>query len=66
MGRVYARVARVEAEGRLKMHECPKCGTPMEQQEDEPDVGVVGGWYCGACDYGELGDIDDEPDFHRD
>jgi hypothetical protein len=49
----------------LTMHECPKCGRPMEHEEDDPSVGVTGGWYCAACDHAELDDIDDEPDLLR-
>jgi hypothetical protein len=40
----------------LMMHECPRCGQEMEQEEAEPDVGLVGGWVCSACDYAELDD----------
>jgi hypothetical protein len=44
---------------------CPKCDADISDsyQDDEPDVGVIGGWYCDACDVGygesELGDDDD-------
>lgn len=33
---------------------CPKCETDISDsyQDDEPDVGVVGGWYCDARDVG--------------
>lgn len=33
---------------------CPKCDADISDsfQPDEPDVGVVGGWYCDACDLG--------------
>lgn len=29
---------------------CPKCEKYMERQDGEPDVGIVGGWYCTECD----------------
>lgn len=33
------------------MH-CRKCGADISEswQPDEPDVGIVGGWHCDACD----------------
>lgn len=48
---------------------CPKCDADISEsyQPDEPDVGVVGGWYCNACDLAiaehEVGydDFDDFP-----
>mgnify|MGYP000857363700 FL=1 len=46
-----------------KVHECPKCGKEMEYQEDEPDVGITGGWYCRECDYAELAEYGDEDDY---
>ena len=39
--------------------ECPKCGAFMEHQQDEPDVGIVGGWVCHECEYSELDELDD-------
>jgi len=39
------------------MRECPKCGSPMEKQEDDPDVGIVGGW---TCDCGHTEPIEDD------
>ena len=39
---------------------CPKCDLLMEHQEDEPDVGIVGGWYCDHCDYSVLDDQSDD------
>jgi primosomal protein N' len=30
-------------------HRCPACDLEMEYQEDESDVGVVGGYYCHHC-----------------
>jgi rubredoxin len=41
--------------------ECPECGAPLEHQQDEPDVGIVGGWFCTACDFVQ-GDEDDDDD----
>ena len=34
------------------MTHCPKCDADISDsyQEDEPDVGIVGGYYCDACD----------------
>ncbi len=31
---------------------CPKCGVDISDtwQPDEPDVGIIGGWYCDVCD----------------
>jgi hypothetical protein len=45
----------------MTIHECPKCGKPMEYEEGEPDVGIVGGWLCmsPACGHVEL-DVDEE------
>jgi hypothetical protein len=33
---------------------CPRCGDDISDtyQVDEPDVGIVGGWWCEACDVG--------------
>lgn len=44
----------------MTMHECPKCGTLMFYQEDEPDVGIVGCWACPNCEHTELRDFDEE------
>lgn len=47
---------------------CPKCDADITDswQDDEPDVGIVGGWYCEACDTGygehELGDVGHDDD----
>lgn len=32
---------------------CPKCDGDISDsyQEDDPSVGIVGGWYCEACDH---------------
>lgn len=31
--------------------ECPKCGVDISDshQEDDPDTGIVGGYYCVDC-----------------
>lgn len=36
----------------MRTVECPKCGADISDsyREDEPDVGIVGGYYCDACD----------------
>lgn len=44
------------------MHECPKCGAQMVLEEDEPDVGLVGGWVCQSCGHTELSESDDFED----
>jgi transposase-like protein len=41
---------------------CPMCDLEMEHQENEPDVGIVGGWYCAHCDSSSS----DEDDFDED
>ena len=47
---------------------CPKCSADISDswQDDEPDVGVIGGWYCDACDVGyaehELSDCGSDDD----
>lgn len=46
------------------MKRCPKCDTDMESEEDDPEVGIVGGWYCGVCEetYSfEQDDLDFDP-----
>jgi len=50
----------------MKLRECPKCGEPMEFEEDDNSVGIVGGWYCTNCDHTELADdLDDESDLQE-
>lgn len=46
--------------------ECPKCGADISDtyEPDDPSVGIVGGWYCDACDLG-VGD-EDGPQPHDD
>lgn len=49
----------------MRTIECPKCGTDISDsyQNDDPSVGIVGGWYCDKCDLGiaddEVGSEDD-------
>jgi hypothetical protein len=33
---------------------CPKCGADVSDsyEPDDWSVGLVGGWYCDACDFG--------------
>lgn len=33
---------------------CPKCGADITDSycDDDPDVGISGGWYCDACEEG--------------
>lgn len=35
------------------MKRCKHCDLEMEHQETEPDVGIIGGWYCSHCDISE-------------
>lgn len=32
------------------MRMCPKCDAEMEHQDDDPDTGIIGGWFCPNCD----------------
>jgi hypothetical protein len=36
----------------MRSKECPKCGEDISDsyQGPEPDVGIMGGWYCDKCD----------------
>lgn len=36
------------------MAHCPKCDADISDsyEPDDPSVGIVGGWYCDACDLG--------------
>lgn len=46
------------------LHECPKCGQPMELEEADPDVGIMSSFLiCFACGVSELVEHDDEPEF---
>jgi hypothetical protein len=43
---------------------CPKCGVDVSEsyEPDDHSVGIVGGWYCDACDLGiGEGDYPREP-----
>jgi hypothetical protein len=47
------------------MTHCPKCDADVgdSYQEDDPSVGIVGGYYCDACDIpvdGDCGPQDDD------
>lgn len=35
-----------------RFKECPKCGADISETREgyDPDVGIMGGWYCDACD----------------
>ena len=41
---------------------CPKCDADISEsyEPDDPSVGIVGGYYCDACDLG-IGEGDYEP-----
>lgn len=44
--------------------ECPKCGSLMELEEADPDVGIMASfWICFGCGVSELVEHDDEPEF---
>ncbi len=34
------------------LKECPKCGEDISEsyEDDDPSVGIYGGWYCEPCD----------------
>jgi hypothetical protein len=42
--------------------ECPQCGADISDsyQEDDFDVGIVGGYYCEKCSLGVPEEHDDE------
>ena len=42
---------------------CPKCDAEMKRIEDEPDVGIVGGWYCHTCNESYIQDDDDDLEY---
>lgn len=44
----------------MKDRECPKCGQAMLYEDDDLDVGIVGGWACD-CGHAEL-----DPDRYAD
>jgi hypothetical protein len=37
----------------MRMHCCRLCDLEMEKMDDEPDVGIVGHWYCHHCNVTE-------------
>ena len=46
----------------MKTIDCPKCHADISEsyEPDDPSVGIVGGYYCDACDLG-VGEGDYEP-----
>lgn len=46
------------------MKRCPLCGADISDsyQEDDWDVGIIGGYYCETCDKGFLPDDDNGPE----
>ena len=40
---------------------CPHCDQEMEHDEEDPDVGIRGGWYCSHCDES----FDDTDDYYE-
>ena len=39
------------------LHECPKCGEPMEYEECDPSVGIMSSfWFCAPCGVAHLDD----------
>lgn len=46
-----------------RSRECPKCGADISEsyESDDWSVGIVGGWYCDACDLGISDDGRYEP-----
>lgn len=48
----------------MRSRYCPKCDADISDsyQADEPDVGIVGGWYCEACDE-PVANEDDQDDW---
>jgi hypothetical protein len=44
------------------MKNCPKCDADISEsyEGDDPSSGIVGGWYCDACDLG-VGEEEYEP-----
>lgn len=42
---------------------CPKCDADVSEsyEPDDWSVGIVGGWYCDACDLGICEDYQREP-----
>lgn len=44
----------------MRERACPKCGAPMQYEEEDADVGIIGGWSCD-CGHAEL-----DPDRYAD
>lgn len=45
------------------MPNCPRCDTPMEHVDDEPDTNIPGGWACPKCEgFIHDGEFDDGED----
>lgn len=50
------------------MMECPKCGADISESkmDDDPSVGITGGWFCDTCDLAiPLEDDDDYYEMER-
>jgi hypothetical protein len=43
------------------MKNCPKCDADITEtkEDDDPECGIVGGYYCDACDLAVPFDYDD-------
>lgn len=52
----------------MKTCHCPKCDADITDsyQEDEPDVGIRGGYYCEACELAVEADDGPDPDDYYD
>lgn len=46
----------------MRTKECPKCGAEMYCEDDDPDVGIVGGWSCTSCEHTEPLDLHEGDD----
>ena len=50
----------------MRTRECPKCGKDISDsyEPDDPDTGIVAGWYCEDCDLGVSDETlyDDDPE----
>jgi ribosomal protein L37AE/L43A len=44
----------------MKERLCPKCGHPMEYQQEDYDTGIIAGWSCDECGHTERDDFDDD------
>lgn len=47
----------------MREKECPKCGANMQFEEDDHEVGIVGGWSCDTCGYIDNEIPDDDLDY---